>query len=527
MVGERTNYGLGMIDAKLKRFPIKPSLQSIVGLLIALCQSGLGEPQKSTIHFTNGDWLRGNLKTFDQATGISWEHPDAGELMQFNINRITEVTLDSQSPIKLTPGNLCEVQLINGDHFRGNLAGITEKAFQLNTWHSGSINVDRRTVRKIAPLAKGLKTIFQGPVSDSEWTHGKIANEILGQSGKWRYHNGGFHAKPAASIARNLNLPDRSRLSFDLEWSGSLHLAFALYTDTLHPISLSTKENEPDFGGFYSIQLNSYSVNLLPVKKNEPLTYLGQATLPGFRNESKSHVEFFASKPEKMIAVSINGKVIRKWTDSDGFVGEGSGIRIVHQGRGAVRIANLRVEEWDGRFQEPPTHPIGSENDLVKLINSDRMEGTVTGISDGKLQVKTPEGEFPVPLDRVKQIEPATIKTSLNMPLKKRVIAHLSDGSRLTFVLERWAKTGVEVSSPSFGKATFQPEAIMRMEFQAHFAQADVKTVYRVKKGDTLNSIARKNNSSVKAILRANPPLPPPPSSRVKVGQQLIIPKNP
>ena len=64
----------------------------------------------------------------------------------------------------------------------------------------------------------------------------------------------------------------------------------------------------------------------------------------------------------------------------------------------------------------------------------------------------------------------------------------------------------------------------MRMEFQAYLAQPDVKTVYRVKTGDTLNSIARKNNSSVQAILRANPPLP---SSRVKVGQQLIIPKNP
>ena len=163
------------------------------------------------------------------------------------------------------------------------------------------------------------------------------------------------------------------------------------------------------------------------MKKDKPLTYLGQATLPGFRNQSNSHVEFFASKPEKMIAVSINGKVIRKWTDSDGFAGEGTGIRIVHQGRGAVRIANLRIEEWDGRFQEPPTHPIGSESDLVKLINNDRMEGTVTGISDGKLQVKTLEGEFPVPLERVKQIEPATIKTSLTMPLKKRVIAHLSD----------------------------------------------------------------------------------------------------
>ena len=146
------------------------------------------------------------------------------------------------------------------------------------------------------------------------------------------------------------------------------------------------------------------------------------------------------------------------------------------------------------------------------------------GISDGKLQVKTSEGEFPVPLERVKQIEPSTSKTSLNMPLKERVIAYLSDGSQLTFLLDQWAKTEVKVSSPSFGQATFNPDAIMRMEFLAYLTRADVRTVYRVKKGDTLSSIARKNNSSIQSIRRANPPLN---SSKLREGQQLVIPKNP
>ena len=347
-----------MTEAISKLVRSKCAWPSALGLLLALGQAVASDTPQSTIHFTNGDWLRGTLAAYDQSGGVSWEHPDAGGVMQFNISRVTELTLDGEAPDALPPGNLCEVMLVNGDHFRGNLTGTTEQHYLLDTWHAGKLQLARKSVRKIAPLPRGLKTIFQGPENDDGWTHGKITNETIGESGNWRYHNGGFHAKPAASIAKDLKLPDRSRLSFDLEWNGSLHLAFALYTDTLHPISLSTKEDEPDFGGFYSIQLNSYSVNLLPVKKHEPLTYLGQATLPGFRNETNSHIEFFASKPEKMIAVSINGKVIRKWTDHDGFVGEGTGVRIVHQGRGAVRIANLRVEEWDGRFQEPPTQPV-------------------------------------------------------------------------------------------------------------------------------------------------------------------------
>ena len=71
-----------------------------------------------------------------------------------------------------------------------------------------------------------------------------------------------------------------------------------------------------------------------------------------------------------------------------------------------------------------------------------------------------------MPLDRVKQIEPATSKTATTVPLDRRVRAHFSDGSRLTFVLDRWAAAGVEAQSPSFGRATFKPASIMRLEFQ-------------------------------------------------------------
>ncbi|MBC8245770.1 MAG: hypothetical protein H8E20_15440 [Verrucomicrobia bacterium] len=437
-----------------------------VFVLAATAALGQAGDHTSTLQFKNGDWLRGTLAAYDQAGGVTWRHVDTAVPLRFSMDQITGITLDGTAVGRLSAGNLCEVQLVNGDHFRGNLAGATAEHFLFDTWHAGRLQLRRSTVRKIAPMPRGLKTLFQGPENDAGWTHGKINNETIGESGNWRHHNGGFHAKAAASIARDLGLPDRSHISFDLEWSGSMHLAFALYTDSLQPISLSTKENEPDFGGFYSVQVNSYSVNLLPVKKREPLTYLGQATVPGFRNQSKARLEFFASKPQRLIAVAIDGKVIRKWTDTKGFAGEGSGVRIVHQGRGAVRISNLRVEEWDGRFQGPPTHPLGAKDDLVKLVNNDRMQGRVDGVDGGKLNVTTAEGGFPVPLDRVKQIEPSTGKTAATVPLEHRVRAHFSDGSRLTFKLNRWATDGVEAQSPAFGTATFKPTSIMRLEFQ-------------------------------------------------------------
>ena len=445
------------------RVPSRSFAVFVLAATAALCQAG---ENKSTLHFRNGDWLRGTMAAYDQAGGVTWHHADASGPLRFNTSQLTGITLDGAAIGQLGAGNLCEVLLVNGDHFRGNFAGATDEHFLIDTWHAGRLQLRRNAVRKIAPLPRGLKTLFQGPENDDGWTHGKINNETIGESGNWRYHNGGFHAKAAASIARDLDLPDSAHLSFDLEWSGSMHLAFALYTDSLQPISLSTKENEPDFGGFYSVQINSYSVNLLPVKKHEPLTYLGQATVPDFRKKPKARLEFFASKAQRMVAVAIDGKVIRKWTDSRGFAGQGTGVRIVHQGRGAVRISNLRVEEWDGRFKGPPTHPLGAKDDLVKLVNNDRMQGRVDGIDGDKLNVTTAEGGFPVPLDRVKQIEPATSRAPANVGIEHRVRAHFSDGSRLTFVLNRWSADGVEAHSPGFGSATFKPGSITRLEFQ-------------------------------------------------------------
>ena len=53
-----------------------------------------------------------------------------------------------------------------------------------------------------------------------------------------------------------------------------------------------------------------------------------------------------------------------------------------------------------------------------------------------------------------------------DMPLEHRMRAHFSDGSRLTFKLNRWSTDGVEAQSPSFGNATFKSGSIIRLEFQ-------------------------------------------------------------
>ena len=98
-----------MTEATSKLVRSKCAWPSALGLLLALGQAVASDTPQSTIHFTNGDWLRGTLAAYDQSGGVLWEHPVAGGVMQFNISRVTELTLDGEAPDALPPGNLCEV----------------------------------------------------------------------------------------------------------------------------------------------------------------------------------------------------------------------------------------------------------------------------------------------------------------------------------------------------------------------------------------------------------------------------------
>ena len=137
------------------RVPWRPFAVFILAATTALGQAGSAGDSKSTIHFKNGDWLRGALAAYDPAVGVTWRHADATAPLHFNTGQLTGITLDGTAVGRLAAGNLCEVQLVNGDHFRGNLAGATAQHCLFDTCHAGRIQLLRSTVRKIAPLPKG------------------------------------------------------------------------------------------------------------------------------------------------------------------------------------------------------------------------------------------------------------------------------------------------------------------------------------------------------------------------------------
>lgn len=420
---------------------------------------------RDALVFKNGDILYGELGGITSTNGINWKRPDALSAFEFNPGQVAEITLGSENQGGITSSNLCTVHLHNGDQFQGTLSSFDGEKLSVETWFGGNLQLPKENVAMILPVGLPKTPIFEGPTSLEGWTMGKVNAAAVIDSGDWLYHNAALYAVKSASIARDVDLPDSASFSFDLEWRGFFHVAIALYTEYLHPVNLANKETEPKFGGFYSMQINPFSANLLPVKQNDPLRYLGQAPLQTLASKNSAHFDIRMSKSRRIIALLIDGALVKQWVDSEEFAGTGKAIRFVHQGQGAVKLSNIKVTEWDGTFEEPPTVTPNKKTDLARLKNGDRIPGAVKEISDGKMKVEGAGQVLEIPLTRVKQIEFATARAGRSNWTPQTVRAYFAKGGSVTFELERWSEELVQGTSPFYGPVSFKTAAFNRLVF--------------------------------------------------------------
>ena len=158
---------------------------------------------------------------------------------------------------------------------------------------------------------------------------------------------------------------------------------------------------------------------------------------------------------------------MKQWVDADAFGGEGTGIRLVNQSQGPLRLANLRISEWDGRLEENVAALVPNvKTDVARLVNRDSVAGRLVELKEGKLRFAIADNFIEIPLDRVAQLDCATERAQ-TAPLQAGDIRVFFAGrGSLTFALESWTEKGVKVSSANFGKAEFAPHAFSRIVFQ-------------------------------------------------------------
>jgi hypothetical protein len=191
------------------------------------------------------------------------------------------------------------------------------------------------------------------------------------------------------------------------------------------------------------------------------------AIIPTLQQTNQARIAIKSSREQKSLTLLINGVVAKQWVDPEGFAARGTGIRFVHQGQGPLRLANLRITEWDGRLDEHVAPLVANvKDDVARLVNRDSVVGQVIEWKDGKFRLATASGPIEVPIERIAQLDLATDR-SQPAPLQPGEIrAFFAGRGSLTFALESWTEKAVRVNSTSFGKAEIAPRAFSRIVFQ-------------------------------------------------------------
>jgi hypothetical protein len=231
----------------------------------------------------------------------------------------------------------------------------------------------------------------------------------------------------------------------------------------------------PDFGAFYSMQFQSSYVGVARIKKNEnPVTNLASVIVPAFSQTNRVHVDIRARKKSNTLALSINGQLLQVWNDPNGFVGQGTGVRFVHNlPGGPVKVSNLRVTPWDGSFAADQTNAPSPDQDTVWLTNGAFQSGEIESLADGKLTLRGKTAKTEIPLERVNHLTFATQQAAPDAEAEGTVHATFARGGPLTFQLESWTPEGVNLRSPAFGQAKFDPNAFRRLVFRPLDSVAD------------------------------------------------------
>jgi hypothetical protein len=439
---------------------------ALAALFVALAPAGAQLPDG--LAFRNGDALNGKLLAILPRGVVRWEHPDAAEPIEFKAASVAQIDFPAHKPPPGASNDLCRVFWPNGDALDGNLVALDLDTLTLETWYAGTLKLPRAAVQSVA-FTPRLPLVFAGIDGLEGWTQTNSARALAGVAvvtGKWSYRNGAFYADKSASIARDLKLPDVAKIQFDMAWKGTLNLSVGLYTDSLQPILLTEKDNGPDFGGFYSLRFQStVFISCTPIRKKDPLRSLGDLVVPSLNNKDRVHVDLRASKPDHRILLFLDGVLAKEWNDPGGFVGEGTGIRFVQNAGSTVKIGHLLVSKWNGRVDDGAAAPPDGARDTVSSDSGAKISGAVNAILDGLVSVETAAGLAQIPLDSVTGIDFARHPGTPPKGSAANVRATLVQGGTLTLELPNWRPDAVEVASPDFGKASFDPAAFSRLRF--------------------------------------------------------------
>jgi hypothetical protein len=412
---------------------------------------------EDVLKFKNADTLHGALVAANPDDGVRWSREDAKSAISFTLANVSEVSFANV----VTPragGPRAVVRLTNGDSLSGELNALTKDALKLQTWYGGELTVKRPMIASVEPGLGTISVLYAGPNAITEW------QQKGGGGGRgWSFKKGALVAAGGSgglTVGRDVKLPDMASIECDIAWMGYVNFYMLFYAENFENYYNSD---------CYALQISSGTIYLQRCQRNSGMNNVDQyVNVESLQRKNKAHIALKTNKQKKTVALFIDGAMVKQWTDRSDFNGKGTGIGFVTQGQ-PMRVSNIVVTEWDGKLEvDGGGAAKATEEDLVRLVNGDKLSGHLDTIANGQLNFATSYAKLEIPLNRVAEIAMASKTAEKPRRQANDLRAFFVDGGRLTLSLEKLTPDTLNGGCESFGKASFQRGAFQRLQFNIY-----------------------------------------------------------
>ncbi|MDB6058284.1 MAG: hypothetical protein JWO95_2128 [Verrucomicrobiales bacterium] len=418
------------------------------------------------LQFLDGSALHGQVTAMNTNTGVRVENPNVVQPIAFKPNHVDFIRFSKAEalPTSNESGN-CHFRFFNGDEVFGVLNSLNDQQLELTAWFGSVLKIPRQAVQSITFLSRGYRVVYEGPTELEGWS----VSGVPGGASNWWYRDGSLFGA-AGTLGRKFDLTNSCTVEFDLSSKATYqNLMLSLYTDSIDRL---------DFGNDgYIFTFSADNAQLRRAQRGVSPVDMGSAVLAHPDNKDRVHITIHANKEDASITLMADNKVAKRWKDSSGFAAKGTGLLFENIGGGQpVRISNLRISSWQGRF-EPDTNPLTQTNaDSVLFANRDRAQGKITAFDAGKVSLTAGTNNLQVPMERVRQITFAPTPNTQQQRGPWEVRAYFLRGGMISFRLASWDKDQVSGESSIFGPLSFQTQTVREMEFNLDKRRGDALT---------------------------------------------------
>jgi hypothetical protein len=262
-----------------------------------------------------------------------------------------------------------------------------------------------------------------------------------------------------------MKLTDMSDIEFDVLMRGNSQFSVGIYSD-----------RADNFGNCYMLQLSNGYTELQRYSRNGGSNDLGSTQLLNVMRHDNSHIELRTNKEKKSIWLLVDDKMVKEWTDPADFNGAGGNVIFSCQPGTYVKISNIKVSKWNGKFDDSSSATEKTSEDTVQLANEDKVSGHLVSIQDGKAKFSSSYAELNIPLERIEQVDLSSDHSDQAKQAPSDVRAYFPEGGSVTMQLTHLDAKGCTGSSPNFGKATFSPDAFSRIMFNLSAQQQNANS---------------------------------------------------